>query len=63
MVEPETVIPFGVVVEGGVVVSSGSSELTHEVKKAVPKEPMTAAKPAFSKNFLLDSERLPDFKN
>ena len=30
---PEMVIPFGAVVLGGVVVSSGSSELTHEVKK------------------------------
>ena len=60
---PEMVIPLGAVVLGGVVVSSGSSELTQEVKKAVPKEPITAAKPAFSKNFLRDSERLPDFKN
>jgi hypothetical protein len=54
---------LGAVVFGGVVVSSGSSELTQDVKKEVPKELITAAKPTFSKNFLLDSERLPDFKN
>ncbi len=63
MVDPETVIPLGVVVLGGVVVLSGSSELTQEVKKAIPNDPITAAKPAFSKNCLLDSERLPDCKD
>lgn len=63
MVDPEIVMPLGELVFGGTVEPSGSSELTHEVKKAVPKEPNTAAKPAFSKNCLLDSERLPDFKN
>ena len=57
------VIPLGAVVLGGVVVSSGSSELTHEVKKEIPKVPMMVAKPAFYKNCLLDSERLPDCKN
>ena len=55
-------MPSLLLVFGGGVASSGSSVLTQEVKKEIPKVPITAAKPAFSKNCLLDSERLPDCK-
>lgn len=61
--DPETVIPLEELEPGGGVEPSGSSELTQEVKKAIPKDPKTVANPAFSKNCLLDSERLPDCKN
>jgi D-aminopeptidase len=59
------VIPLGAAVLGGVVVvvSSGSSELTHEVKKEMPKVPITVAKPAFSRNFRLDAVRVPELGN
>jgi hypothetical protein len=54
------VIPFGAVVEGGVVGSLGSSELTQEVKNETPNVLITVAKPAFSKNFLLEEVKIPD---
>ena len=57
------VIPVGAVGLGGVVVSSGSSELTQDVKNEIPKVLITVAKPAFSRNFLLDAERVPELGN
>lgn len=62
MVDPDTVIPVGFVVLGGDVELPGSSLLTQEVKNEIPNDPITAAKPTFSKNCLLDTERLPDCK-
>jgi hypothetical protein len=57
------VIPFGDVVVGGVVEvgSSGSSELTQEVKNEIPKVLITVAKPAFSINCLLEALSVPEF--
>jgi hypothetical protein len=63
MVDPDTVIPFGAVVEGGEVGSPGSSELTQEVKNETPNVLMTVANPAFSMNFRLEAVRVPDLGN
>jgi D-aminopeptidase len=57
------VIPLGAVGFVGVVVSSGSSELTQDVKNDIPKVLTTVAKPAFSRNFRLDAERVPELGN
>lgn len=63
IVDPVIVIPVGAgELVGGGVGLSGSSELTQEVKKEIPKVLITVAKPAFSINCLLEALSVPEFE-
>jgi hypothetical protein len=60
MVLPEIIIPFDEFPGGLGATGSGSSVEEQEVKNAAPKVAITMEAPVFSRNFLLDSVKLPD---